>query len=152
MNRLPAIIRVFPRVGIETYRRSALGMRRARPLETVVPSIASASIRLYSSGHEDESFEAFTDRFVKYFENAEDLFDLQRGLNNCFAYDLVPAVPIIEAALNAARRMDDYSTAVRILEGLKQKVENQQQYNLYLDELKPLKDDLGILTAEEMST
>jgi len=35
MNRLPAIIRVFPRVGIETYRRSALGMRRARPLETV---------------------------------------------------------------------------------------------------------------------
>ncbi|CAG8533653.1 1544_t:CDS:2 [Paraglomus occultum] len=149
MNRLPAIIRVFPRVGIE---RSALGTRRARSLETVAPSIAPASIRLYSSGHEDESFEAFTDRYVKYFENAEDLFDLQRGLNNCFAYDLVPAVPIIEAALNAARRMDDYSTAVRIFEGLKQKVENQQQYNLYLEELKPLKDKLGILTAEEMST
>ena len=33
MNRLPAIIRVFSQVGIETYCRSALGMRRARLLE-----------------------------------------------------------------------------------------------------------------------
>ncbi|CAG8519122.1 10118_t:CDS:2 [Ambispora leptoticha] len=107
-------------------------------------------IRSYSSGHEDESFEAFTERYVKLFEGVDDLFELQRNLNNCFAYDLVPAPSVIEAALKAARRVNDFPTAVRIFEGLKEKVENKNQYNQYLEELKPVRDELGVLTKEEL--
>ena len=41
----------------------------------------------------------------------------QRNLNNAFAYDLVPAPSVIVAALKAARRVNDFPTAVRIFEG-----------------------------------
>jgi len=42
---------------------------------------------------------------------------VQRNLNNSFAYDLVPSTTVIVAALKAARRVNDYPTAVRIFEG-----------------------------------
>lgn len=41
----------------------------------------------------------------------------QRNLNNAFAYDLVPSTSVIAAALKAARRVNDFATAVRIFEG-----------------------------------
>jgi len=41
----------------------------------------------------------------------------QRNLNNAFAYDLVPSPSVITAALRAARRVNDFPTAVRIFEG-----------------------------------
>lgn len=79
----------------------------------------------------------------KFFDSVEDTFELQRGLNNCFAYDLVPGAPIVESALKAARRLNDYPTAVRIFEGLKEKVENKSQYQAYLDEFASLRKELG---------
>ena len=107
--------------------------------------------RMYSSAHEDESFESFTERYVKFFDGVEDLFELQRGLNNAFAYDLVPAPSVIESALRASRRVNDYATAVRIFEGVKEKVENDNQYKQYLDELAPVREELGIATKEELN-
>lgn len=41
----------------------------------------------------------------------------QRNLNNAFAYDLVPSPSVVAAALKAARRVNDFATAVRIFEG-----------------------------------
>lgn len=41
----------------------------------------------------------------------------QRNLNNCFAYDLVPSPSVITAALQAARRVNDFPSAVRVFEG-----------------------------------
>ncbi|KAK4700412.1 hypothetical protein P7C70_g5836, partial [Phenoliferia sp. Uapishka_3] len=59
-------------------------------------------------------------------------------------------VAVIEEALRAARRVNDYSTAVRIFEGLKEKTENAQQYQQYMTETEPLRKELGILTREEL--
>jgi cytochrome c oxidase subunit 5a len=56
---------------------------------------------------------------------------------------LVPTTGVITEALKAARKVNDYATAVRILEGLKEKVENVGQYKAYLDELKPVIKELG---------
>ncbi|KAI8144409.1 cytochrome c oxidase subunit VA-domain-containing protein [Fennellomyces sp. T-0311] len=109
------------------------------------------SNRAYSSAHEEESFESFTERYVKFFDGVEDLFELQRGLNNAFAYDLVPAPSVIESALRASRRVNDYATAVRIFEGVKEKVENESQYKQYLDELAPVREELGVATKEELN-
>ena len=51
------------------------------------------------------------------FQSAQ-LFTLpQRNLNNAFAYDLVPSPTVITAALRAARRVNDFPTAVRVFEG-----------------------------------
>lgn len=105
---------------------------------------ATPSLVRLASGHAQESYESFSDRYVKFFENAEDLFEVQRGLNNCFAHDLVPSPSVIEAALRASRRVNDFSTAVRIFEGIKEKVENKQQYQAYLDELKGVREELGM--------
>lgn len=44
-------------------------------------------------------------------------FSFKRNLNNAFAYDLVPSPSVVAAALKAARRVNDYPTAVRVFEG-----------------------------------
>ncbi|KAJ8119606.1 hypothetical protein O1611_g10571 [Lasiodiplodia mahajangana] len=74
----------------------------------------------------------------------------QRNLNNAFAYDLVPSPSVLQAALRAARRVNDFPTAVRVFEGVKAKVENNGQYEQYLAELKPLREEFGIVLKEEM--
>lgn len=129
--------------------RSAVQARALSRVQSFKPTILQ--VRNYSAGHEEESFEDFTKRYVSFFDQVEDLFELQRGLNNCFAYDLVPAPEICESAIRASRRVNDFSTAVRIFEGIKEKVENQGQYEQYLDALKPLREELGIPTKEELN-
>ncbi|SCU86753.1 LAMI_0D03488g1_1 [Lachancea mirantina] len=109
------------------------------------------SIRKYSA-HEEETFEEFTLRYEKEFDEAYDLFEVQRVLNNCFSYDLVPAPAVIEKALRAARRVNDLPTAVRVFEALKYKVENQEQYDAYLNELKEVREELGVPLKEELFT
>ena len=114
---------------------------RARP---AVRRVAPAFARPSSSAPHQETFESFTERYVQFFQQAQDLFEVQRGLNNCFSHDLVPAPSVVEAALRAARRVDDYATAVRVFEGVREKVENKQQYQAYLDELKGVREELGM--------
>lgn len=121
----------------------------------VVPSTVRtfASTRVARSGtHEDETFEQFTERYTTFFQNAGDLFEVQRGLNNCFSYDLVPAPKVIEAALRAARRVNDHSTAVRVFEGLHAKVENKKQFQEYLEELKPVRKELGQFILDDITS
>ncbi|KAH8654106.1 putative cytochrome c oxidase subunit 6, mitochondrial [Tricladium varicosporioides] len=119
-------------------------------------SFSTSSLRLSdkdgqeaSHGHE-ESFEEFTARYEKEFDQVQDVFELQRNLNNAFAYDLVPSPSVLTAALKAARRVNDYPTAVRIFEGIKAKVENRGQYDQYLEELKPLREELGVSLKEDL--
>lgn len=52
-------------------------------------------------------------------QNADWIPTSQRNLNNAFAYDLVPSPSVLTAALKAARRVNDFPTAVRIFEGKK---------------------------------
>jgi cytochrome c oxidase subunit 5a len=82
--------------------------------------------------------------------SSADTQPLQRNLNNAFAYDLVPSPSVIVAALKASRRVNDYPTAVRIFEGVKAKVENEGQYKQYLDELKSLREEMGIVLKEDL--
>ncbi|KOS45223.1 hypothetical protein ACN38_g3829 [Penicillium nordicum] len=90
------------------------------------------------------------DRFEKEFDGVQDVFELQRNLNNCFAYDLVPSVEVLTAALKAARRVNDFPTAVRVFEGVKAKVENPDQYKQYLESLEGLRVELGVALREEL--
>ncbi|AET41193.1 cytochrome c oxidase subunit VI Ecym_7367 [Eremothecium cymbalariae DBVPG len=130
--------------------RSALGASRSS--QYVVPRLISQiqSIRKYSDHHDEETFEEFTARYEKEFDEAYDLFEVQRVLNNCFSYDLVPAPVVIEKALKAARRVNDLPTAIRVFEALKYKVENEDQYKAYLEELGDVRKQLGIPLKEEL--
>jgi cytochrome c oxidase subunit 5a len=116
---------------------------RARPTSSLRAATVAHPAFTRASSHGQETFEAFSERYVNFFKDVEDLFELQRGLNNCFSHDLVPSPGVIEAALRAARRVNDYATAVRVFEGIKEKVENKQQYEAYLEELKGVREELG---------
>lgn len=50
--------------------------------------------------------------------NMASLFNLT-GMNTLVGYDLVPEPKIIDAALRACRRLNDFASAVRILEVVK---------------------------------
>ncbi|KAI9225454.1 MAG: COX5A-domain-containing protein [Piptocephalis tieghemiana] len=113
-------------------------------------ALSLAARRAYSAGHAEETYEQFTSRYIDFFAGVEDLYELQRGLNNCFSYDLVPAPEVVDTALRAARRINDFATAVRILEALKLKVEEPSQYDAYLKALAPTREELGIPTREEL--
>jgi cytochrome c oxidase subunit 5a len=129
---------------------------RAAPLMAARPATVALRASAFSTSaarrgeHQEETFEEFTARFEKEFDGVQDVFELQRNLNNAFAYDLVPSPVVVAAALKAARRVNDFATAVRIFEGVKSKVENKGQYEAYLEELKPLREELGIPLKEEM--
>jgi hypothetical protein len=48
-----------------------------------------------------------------YFENASITApEIRRGLNSVFANDLVPDATILDAAIRASRRVNDYATYV----------------------------------------
>ncbi|KAF2177505.1 cytochrome c oxidase subunit VI [Zopfia rhizophila CBS 207.26] len=110
----------------------------------------SVSATRCSDQHAEETFEEFTARYEKEFDKVNDVFELQRNLNNCFAYDLVPSTSVIISALRAARRVNDFPSAVRVFEGIKYKVENKGQYEEYLQELEPIREELGIPLKETM--
>ncbi|GIJ85274.1 cytochrome c oxidase subunit 5A [Aspergillus pseudoviridinutans] len=129
----------FPRSRVQAP--AALALNR--------PSFSTTTKRL-SGAHEDETYEEFSARFEKEFDGVQDVFELQRNLNNCFAYDLVPSVEVLSAALRAARRVNDFPTAVRIFEGIKAKVETQDQYKQYLESLEGLRQELGVALREEL--
>ncbi|OOG00039.1 cytochrome c oxidase polypeptide VI mitochondrial precursor [Aspergillus sclerotioniger CBS 115572] len=116
----------------------------------VARSSFSTSVKRLGGHHEDETYEQFSARFEKEFDGVQDVFELQRNLNNCFAYDLVPSVEVLTAALKAARRVNDYPTAVRIFEGVKAKVETPEQYKQYLEALEGLRQELGVALREEL--
>lgn len=50
---------------------------------------------------------------------AAQCFPVLTGINTLVGYDLVPEPKIIDAALRACRRLNDFASAVRILEVVK---------------------------------
>ncbi|KKY28104.1 putative cytochrome c oxidase subunit va [Diplodia seriata] len=145
-----SIFRIAARASRPTFVRTAAPVSAVR-----FPKSFSTTVRRSSDDHHEESFEEFTARYEKEFDGVQDVFELQhhdnqRNLNNAFAYDLVPSTSVITAALKAARRVNDFPTAVRIFEGIKAKVENKGQYDEYLKELEPLREELGVSLKESL--
>ncbi|KAI9781223.1 MAG: Cytochrome c oxidase subunit 6 [Peltula sp. TS41687] len=119
------------------------------PCAAGCPTFSTSGVRR-SGAHAEESYDEFNARFEKEFDGVQDVFELQRNLNNAFAYDIVPNTDVVRAALRAARRVHDFPTAVRIFEGLKAKVQNVTEYNEYLEETKEDREEMGVPLKEEM--
>ncbi|EDO31660.1 predicted protein [Nematostella vectensis] len=105
-----------------------------------------------SSNKPVESEEAFDARWEAYFSRPDiDAWELRRGLNELYGHDLVPEPKIINAMFHACRRLNDYGTTVRILEAVKDKAAgNKEIYPYILQQCKPVMEELGILTPEEL--
>jgi cytochrome c oxidase subunit 5a len=89
--------------------------------------------RFASDAHKEESYEEYTQRYVNFFnKEADDLFELSRGLNNAFCTDIVPAPQVIVAALNAARKLNSFAVAARTIEALRDKINDEKIYAEYI--------------------
>jgi len=109
--------------------------------------------RFYSSELDPankKDYDQYVQKWNTHFSTCEDDFELERGLNHIFAADWVPSVEVLSEALKASRRLNSFATAVRILEGLENKVYKKEQYTAYLTELKPLLEELGVPQKSEL--
>lgn len=99
-----------------------------------------------------ESDKEFDDRWEDYFNREDiDTWELRKGLNDLYGHDLVPEPRIVGAMLKAARRLNDLPMALRILEAVKQKAAGDEKiYSYVLSEVRPILDDLGLKTPEEL--
>jgi cytochrome c oxidase subunit 5a len=120
------------------------------------PSLTANGIsaRHYSAGHlepgEKKDFDAYVSKWHKHFHHCQDNFELERGLNHIFAADWVPSVEVVSEALRAARRVNSFATAIRILEALEQKVDKPAQYQEYIKALGPLISELGVPEKKDL--
>ncbi|KAJ3211170.1 Cytochrome c oxidase subunit 6 [Entophlyctis luteolus] len=105
--------------------------------------LSSSHNKLVPSNSKD--YDAYVTEWTTHFQNCQDDFELERGLNHVFAQDWAPQVELVGEALKASRRLDSFATAVRILEGVEQKVHKKEQYDQYLNVLSPILTELGIV-------
>ncbi|CAF1411514.1 unnamed protein product [Didymodactylos carnosus] len=74
------------------------------------------------SSHKKETDEEFDSRWEAYFNRPNiDGWDIRQGINHMHRLDLIPEPRIITACLNACKRVNDHSLAVRYLEAIRHK-------------------------------
>ena len=105
-----------------------------------------------NTGHDGDygSPENFEQHWTTFFANCPDEFELQRGLNNCFNYDIVPPVAVVEAAMLAARRVNSFATGVRLWGGLREKVPTAEMYRQYREYFAPMMEASGLVAPEDL--
>jgi cytochrome c oxidase subunit 5a len=79
-------------------------------------------------------------------------WDIRQGINHMNRLDLIPEPEIISACLQACRRVNDHSLAVRYLEAIRYKSNavSNQVWPWILQEIRPTLDKLGISTPEDL--
>lgn len=77
---------------------------------------------------------------------------MRKGLNDLQGVDQFPEPKIVASALEACRRINEHSVAVRYLEALKWKAGRDAKvvYPWLIQELRPTLDKLKISTPEEL--
>ncbi len=96
------------------------------------------------------SVEKYEHKWIPFFrEKAYDQFELQRGLNHCFQYDIVPTIPVLIEAIRAARRLNDFATASRVFGALREKCRDDAEYAGYVIHLDAIKKELSISSPNE---
>lgn len=76
----------------------------------------------FMSKHSTETDEQFDARYEAFFNRKDiDGWEIRKAMNDLCGMDLVPEPKIINAALRACRRVNDYALAVRFLEAVKDK-------------------------------
>lgn len=133
-------------------------LRAQRPLltppRTLPTPLATIPLRHAHEGtgwNDYGSVPAYESRWIQFFTTeAYDQFELQRGLNACFSYDIIPTVPVLEAALRACRRLNDFSQAVRVFGALREKCKDDTEYHGYVKYLQHIKEELGVPAPEDI--
>lgn len=132
------------RVAVNCFASTARNALTARVLPCKVRQYSSAVV---------ESDDAFDARYVQFFSKPHiDGWEIRKAINDLAGMDLVPDPKIVNAALRACRKVNDYAMAVRLLETIKFKCggSNNDMYGYVMQEIKPTMEELGIESLEAM--
>jgi len=110
-----------------------------------------ATVRMYSSAKESDA--DFDNKWESYFKRPTlDGWELRKGINDMQGFDNFPEPKIVIAALEACKRLNEPSLAVRYLEVLKWKAGKDAKviYPWLIQEIRPTLEKLKISTPEEL--
>ncbi|PSN45713.1 Cytochrome c oxidase subunit 5A [Blattella germanica] len=131
-------------------RSVASGLLKAR---FIISTANRSYINCNMPFEEHESTEDVNRRFAAYFNDPNlDGWDCRQGINLLAGSDIILDPQGQIAILKACRRLHDYAMAVRYLESVKDKANaaDKKIYPYILEEIRPLLDELGINTPEEL--
>lgn len=136
------------------FRVVAASLKKVVPL-TMARNIvgpASTSVRFSHAGLPDIYDPEFDNRYVQYFNRPDiDGWEIRKAMNDLLGMDLIPDPKIVEAALGACRRVNDYALTTRWLEGCREKCcGDEETYKWLINEVKPTLNELGVSTPEEL--
>ncbi|CAF1071281.1 unnamed protein product [Adineta ricciae] len=133
--------------------RSALAQALTKSVRPMWAAAMTSTGRRNMSSHKKETDEEFDERWKAYFDRPNiDGWDIRQGINHMNRLDLIPEPEIISACLQACRRVNDHSLAVRYLEAIRYKSNavSKQVWPWILQEIRPTLDKLGISTPEDL--
>ena len=131
------------------------------PLSKITSNLVTKSLaasrtatvaRAYSSHHK-ETDEEFDQKWENYFKKPTlDGWELRKGINDMQCFDNFPEPKIVIACLEACKRLNEHSVAVRYLEALRWKAGSDAKviYPWLIQEIKPTLTKLNISTPEEL--
>ncbi|XP_015391112.1 cytochrome c oxidase subunit 5A, mitochondrial-like [Panthera tigris] len=124
----------------------------ASPRGLPYPAPGPGSTVAATPGGSHETDGEFDAHRVTYFNKPDiDTWELCKGMNTLVGYTLVPEPKITDAALLAYRWLNDFASAVRILEVVKDKAgPHKEIYPYVIQELRPTLNELGISTPGEL--
>ncbi|XP_060073182.1 cytochrome c oxidase subunit 5A, mitochondrial-like [Ylistrum balloti] len=109
--------------------------------------IASASQKAADIDPDD----AIELRYLKRFAIASDIWEVEDVINDMHTQDRVPLPSTVIAGLEACRRVNDHSLAIRFMESVRYKSKaNPILWDYISQEIQPTLTKLSISTLEEM--
>ncbi|GMT18571.1 hypothetical protein PFISCL1PPCAC_9868, partial [Pristionchus fissidentatus] len=138
---------------------ASLAVRAARSIVSKGARQLSTTSQVNSAAKDDimEKWapEKFDKHFIDYLNRPEiDGWEVRKALTELHDFDVIPDPKVVEAALRACRRVNDYSLTIRFLEAIKIKCGGQKNrdivYGYIIQQVKPVLDELGISTPEEL--
>jgi len=135
--------------------RIVAGRLSAAVRGSVIPrTLAAGSQNVRAShGGPQETDEEFDTRYENFFNRPDiDHWEIRKAMNDLAGMDLVPEPRIVIAALRACRRLNDIALTIRFLESVKEKGGDHADkiYPYVIQEIRPVLDELGISTPEEL--
>ena len=131
--------------------------RSATPFQRAFSEVSAEKPSVATSGDtkpltQEEKDEIMDQEWVDYFNQSDlDKWLLRNGYNKLYGLDLVPEPKILVSVLHACRRLNDFPSAIRVLESIRLKsAANPEIYDYVIQELKPTLSELGIPTPEEL--
>lgn len=78
-------------------------------------------------------------------------YEIRAVMNEIQGMDFIPGPPTLDAFMHACRRNNDYALAIRILEGVRFKCnQDEKLFGSLIQAIRPTLDELGILSLEQM--